>query len=148
MLKILVLAIGEINLGLRIEQVHRVMVHPAVFGQKGERLGVTEVDAQAVTVVDVQRQIAPHLVAVQPSYLVLGRGRGGELYGLPLALAPILVEVPLTQVRALPDSYRRNERLGIASHVAIVQHEEQNLTLFLVDLDRLVDPISTSSTRG
>lgn len=136
-LRILVLPMGSVNLGLSIDQIYRVMVYPEVFGQPGESLGLAQIEGQAVSVLDLHGEIAPRSPAILPNYLVLGLGKSGERYGIPVAEAPSLVEVPLERVRRLPESYRRKVRLGIATHIVMVEENEQPLTIFLVDLDQL-----------
>jgi len=96
-LRILVLPMGSINLGLRIDQIYRVMVYPDVFGRPGEAMGLAQIDGQAISVLDLHGQIASPSPA--PNYLVLGLGKSGERYGIPVAEAPSLVEVPLERVR-------------------------------------------------
>ena len=51
------------------------------------------------------------------------------------------MELPLSQIRTLPESYRRGDTLEIASHVTRVQQNDQLLTVFILDVDRLVPPM-------
>jgi purine-binding chemotaxis protein CheW len=62
----------------------------------------------------------------------------GELYGIPVADSPLLIEVPLSRIRVLPESYRRANTLDLASHVAVIPQEGAPLTVFLLDVDRLL----------
>jgi purine-binding chemotaxis protein CheW len=62
----------------------------------------------------------------------------GELYGIPVAETPVLMEVSLSQVRVLPESYRRADTLDVASHVAVIPQETAPLTLFVLDVDLLL----------
>ena len=54
---------------------------------------------------------------------------------------PTLLELPLAQIRTLPNSYRFADTLDVASHVTRVQQAEEWLTVFILDVDRLVPPM-------
>ncbi|NES01156.1 MAG: chemotaxis protein CheW, partial [Symploca sp. SIO1B1] len=45
---------------------------------------------------------------------------------------------PLSQIRILPESYRRADTLDIASHVAVINQAGVALTVFLLDVELLL----------
>jgi purine-binding chemotaxis protein CheW len=48
------------------------------------------------------------------------------------------MEVPLSTIRVLPESYRRADTLEVASHVAVIPQEAGSLSVFLLDVDQLL----------
>ncbi len=93
-----------------------------------------------VTVLDIHRRLFKTSRTnenVQPGYLVVIQNTQGELYGIPVEIVPALMDVPLSTVRVLPESFRHADTLGIASHVAVIPQSEAPLTLFLLDIDTL-----------
>jgi purine-binding chemotaxis protein CheW len=62
----------------------------------------------------------------------------GEEFGIPVIEMPLLLDLPATLIRRLPESYRRADTLEIASQIAIVSTAEATQTLFLLDVDRFV----------
>jgi purine-binding chemotaxis protein CheW len=48
------------------------------------------------------------------------------------------MEVPLSMIRVLPESYRRSDMLEVTSHVVVIPQEVAPLTLFLLDVDLLL----------
>jgi len=104
-------------------------------------VGVTHVGEREITVVDLhQRFFKSSLPSEsQPGgYLVIVKNSTGELYGIPVADTPVLMEVPLSMIRVLPESYRRADTLDVASHVAVIPQEGAPVTVFLLDVNLLL----------
>ncbi|NER51392.1 MAG: chemotaxis protein CheW [Symploca sp. SIO1A3] len=139
--KLLVFGIGNLNLALPIKSVHKVLKHTPVYGSGVQPVGVTHLGDSEVTVVDLHRRFFKSSqtdVSNSNRYLVIVKNTTGELYGIPVAHTPSLVEVPLSQIRLLPESYRRADTLDVASHVAVIPQETTPLTVFLLDVDLLL----------
>lgn len=140
-LKLIVFSIGSLHLGLRIESVFKVVNHMTVYGSGLNHVGITHLGDSEVTVVDLYRRFFKSSLTSEShpsSYLVLVKNTIGELYGIPVTDTPVLMEVPLSAIRVLPESYRRADTLEVASHVAVIPQEAAPLTVFLLDVDRLL----------
>lgn len=140
-LKLLVFSMGNLNLALPIKSVYKVLKHTPVYGSGVQPVGVTHLGDSEVTVVDLHRRFfKSSLTSVPPSsrYLVIVQNTTGELYGIPVVDTPSLIEVPSSQIRVLPESYRRADTLDVASHVAVIPQETIPLTVFLLDVDLLL----------
>jgi chemotaxis signal transduction protein len=150
LIKLITFGIGKLNLAIRIDQVHKVVNLPTVHGSGLNPVGLAQVDNQDVTVVDLHRRLfRTEAVPVASYYLVLVKTQRGELLGIPASQTPLLMEVPATLIRSLPESYRRSDTLEFASHIAVLpavqatdqaadQAEPQaSRTLFLLDVEML-----------
>ena len=141
-LKFVVFSMGSLSLALRIESVYKVVNHTSTYSSGIGAVGVTHLGEGEITVVDLHRRFfqASQLDEASPSiYLVVVQNTTGELYGIPVAETPALIEVPLSMIRVLPESYRRADTLDVASHVAVIpQDNGTSLTIFLLDVDRLL----------
>ena len=140
-LKLIVFGMGSLNLALPIESVYKVVNHTSVYGSGLRPVGVAHVGDGEITVVDLYRQFfkaSPFKESDRGGYLVIVKNTTGELYGIPVVETPILLEVPLSQIRVLPESYRHSDTLGVASHVAVIPQEVSPLTIFLLDVDLLL----------
>ena len=63
----------------------------------------------------------------------------GEPLGIMVAQTPILLDVPLSQIRTLPQSYRQADTLAIASQVAIIPQSDRTImTVFILDLAKVI----------
>jgi len=140
LLQLIVFSIGHLNLALRIESVYKVSNHTPISGSGVGTVGVTHVDDIEVTVIDLYRRFFQSNPSEYSTggYLVLVQNTTGEVYGIPVAETPVLMEVPLSLIRLLPQSYRYADTLDVASHVAVIPQDAASLTIFLLDVERLL----------
>jgi len=138
-LQLVVFRIGNLKLALRIEVVYKVVPFRSVHGSGLNSVGIAHVDNFEVTVIDLhQRLFKSSPIEEVVTRLIVVISSSGDLYGLPTAETPTLLEIPLSRIRVLPESYRRSDTLDIASHVAVVPQSGSTLTIFLIDGDRLL----------
>lgn len=140
-LKLVVFAMGGLNLALRIESVYKVINHAAIYSSGLLPVGVAHVGEGEITVVDLHRRFFKSSLTSESErrgYLVIVKNSTGELYGIPVADTPVLMEVPLSMIRLLPESYRRADTLDVASHVAVIPQEGAPVTVFLLDVNLLL----------
>jgi purine-binding chemotaxis protein CheW len=148
-LKLVVFVMGSLHLALRIESVYKVVNQTTVHSTGTGSVGVAHVGNREVTVVDLYRRFFKESQISSSglvSHLVLVQNTTGELYGIPVADTPVLIEVPLSMIRVLPQSYRRADTLDVASHVAVIPQEATPLTVFLLDVDLLLPVFQQSRT--
>jgi chemotaxis signal transduction protein len=146
--ELIVFSIGTLNLALPIKSVYKVSNHTTISGSGVGLVGVTRVDDQEVTVIDLYKRFFKSNPGEYSTggYLVLVQNMTGELYGIPVAETPILMEVSLSLVRVLPQSYRDGDTLDLASHVAVIPQDATSLTIFLLDVAQLLPVLSQGKT--
>lgn len=139
LIKIMVLSIGDVNLGLNIENVYKILNFTQVYGSGLNGVGIAHVGDREVTVVDLLRHIYPLSSTGEdsPKYLVIAQNQQGELYGIPVAVIPVLKQIPASSIHDLPESYSQRDLLGFANRICNIP-EEPPLTVFLLDVDRLL----------
>lgn len=140
-LKLIVFDMGSLKLALPIESVYKVVNHTSTYGSGLGSVGVTHLGESEITVVDLHRRFfkSSQIGESNPSgYLVVVQNTASELYGIPVVETPALMEVPLSMIRVLPESYRHADTLNVANHVAVIPQEGTPLTIFLLDVDRLL----------
>ena len=148
LLKLVVFGMGGLNLALRIESVYKVVNHTSTYSSGLGAVGVTHLGEGEITVVDLHRRFfksSQTNSSNSSGYLVVVQNSTKELYGIPVAETPALMEVPVEMIRVLPESYRRADTLDVASHVAVIPQHGTPLTIFLLDVNRLL-PIFQQST--
>lgn len=141
LLKLIVFNIGRLNLALRIETVYKVVNHTSTYGSGMGAVGVTHLGEGEITVVDLHQRFFKASQISESSlsgYLIVVQNITGELYGIPVTETPALMEVPRAMIRVLPESYRRADTLDVASHVAVIPQDGTPLTIFVLDVDRLL----------
>ena len=67
---------------------------------------------------------------VNPTAMVILKG--DRLIGIPIDDTPTLTLIPLDLIRVLPDRFRTNSPLGIASHVAVISDFAIDSAIFII----------------
>jgi purine-binding chemotaxis protein CheW len=138
LLKILVFKIGHLFLGLQIESVEKVISYTPVYGSGLSNLGIAHVGDQEITVIDLHRKLFHGDRSYQEGYLMILQNSRGESFGILVEDTPSLLEIPLSNLRLLPESYRHGDTLAIASHVTVVEQDQEKITIFLLDIDQII----------
>ncbi|AFY77713.1 chemotaxis signal transduction protein [Pleurocapsa sp. PCC 7327] len=144
-IKLLTFSVGKLNVALPVDLVKKVVNYTPIYGSGLSHLGVARIDDREITVVDLHKRLfnASQLIpSGSRGYLIIARNSVGESFGILVGQAPSLHDVPISQIRALPASYRRADTLEIASHVTVISHKEESLTVFILEVDRIVPPVS------
>ena len=139
--KMIVFTIGNFDLALPIEIVHKVLNQIPVYGSGLNGVGIAHVGDLEVTVIDLHRQLFQSSIineTSQKGYLLILHSKSGDLYGLPVASVPVLMDLPLASIRVLPESYRSGDILQMATHVCYLPDEEPPLTIFLVNPEQIL----------
>lgn len=138
--KLIYFPMGELSLALPMANVKKVINRPLAYGSGLSAASVTMVDEMQLPLIDVHRLLFQQPLPIDPNrpgYLIILRLNATELLGIPVQETPVLLDVPLTAVRVLPDSYRQSDTLSIASHLVRLDEATGDRTLFLVDTQRL-----------
>ncbi len=142
LLKLVVFEVGKLTLALAIEQVKKVVKYTSVYGSGLSHINLTHLDNREVTIVDLEHKLFHHSQIERNNfngYFIITKDIVGESIGLLVSQMPILIDVPLSQIRLLPASYRHSDTLEIASHVTlIIKENSPSVTIFILDLDRLI----------
>ena len=139
--KLIVFTIGNLNLALPIESVYKILNRTPVYGSGTKQVGVSHIGDREITVIDLYRRF---FKSSQPEelnqrgYLVTVQSKTGEVYGIPVADTPVLMDVAVSAIRILPESYRNADTVDIARHVAVIPKDETSLTIFLLDIELLL----------
>ncbi|MDJ0702432.1 MAG: chemotaxis protein CheW [Leptolyngbyaceae cyanobacterium MO_188.B28] len=139
--KLIVFEIGKLVVAFPIERVYKIINRTPVHSSGLSYTGITQIDGREITVVDLHQRLfgAPSQDDGQTQgYLVIVQSIQNEFFSIPTANTPTLMAVPLSRMRTLPEAYRRSDTLEIASHVAMISHAEQEMTIFLLDVNRLI----------
>lgn len=139
--KLIHFTLGKLSLALPIESVYKILNRAPVHGSGMNQVGVTHSGEEDITVIDLYQRFFKESLpetAAGGGYLVTMQNQIGELYGIPVAEAPILIDVPLSAIRLLPESYRRSDTVNIARHVAVIPQDSGTKTIFLLDVELLL----------
>ena len=141
-LKLLVFKIERLTLALPILQVQKVVRHHPTHGSGLSYVNLAHLGDREVAIVDLHQKLFK--VSLPQSsqtegYFIISKNTTGEPLGILVSESPVLIDVATTQIRLIPDSYRRADTLAIASHVVVIpQDDGTSQTIFILDLQQLI----------
>lgn len=144
--KAIVISIANHLLALPVTVVFKVIRSSLVYSSNLGENKLIHIEEQALPLIDLH----PMLVNVKPNnepeqsiyltseeekFLVLVKSDLGKLVAIVVDEPPTLIDLSLSHIYGLPVSQQQN--LGnIASHIAIVPHQNSHLTVMLLDVQQ------------
>jgi chemotaxis signal transduction protein len=114
-------SMGKYLFALPVESVIKAIVYSTDRAILKDGIGMINLDAQTVTIVDLRHKFTTIDAETDSSkFLILFHTDAGELCGLPIKDAPVLMDISHNTIRSLPLAYREVNQLSFASHMAII----------------------------
>jgi hypothetical protein len=125
-LDLIVFEVDSVSFGIPMRNIDRIISSAFL----GEDYSLT----QDVVILDLHHHITGDSIS-NPTAIVLWIDKHRQLAAIPIETVPVMVCVPLDRIRTLPNDFRTNNPLGIASHLAIVTDVDTNIesTIFILD---------------
>jgi chemotaxis signal transduction protein len=118
-------AMGKYLFAMPVESVIKAIVYPAERTQLKDGIGMIYLGEETVTIVDLRHKFATIDPTTDTSkFTILFHTHAGELCGIPIEKAPVLMDIKPTTIRPLPLAYREVNQLSFATHMAIVPQGE------------------------
>ncbi len=148
--KFIVFKIADYLLALPLSNVLKVVNYSPVATQSATSLmrtmGVVQLGKHTIRVLNLHQYLSsaglPQLPLKQP-FLLIARVAMGELYGIWLEKPPNLLELHNETLRTIPKSERQSGTLEIISHTAVISENNVTTTIFLLDVQRLLNTAIT-----
>jgi len=149
--KFVVFKVMDYLLALPIEDVLKAVNCSSVAGSGLRTMGVVQLGRHMIRVLDLHQHISVGSLSQLPAnrpFLVIIRGSGGELCGIPVDEPPNLVELPLAMMQQLPKSQiQGNGVLEMVSHAAVLSQENVTTTIFLLDVKQVLNSTMNDSQK-
>jgi chemotaxis signal transduction protein len=129
-IELIVFNLGDVSFGIPMTKIDRVVNNTNL-----ERLAVCDSNqdfnlSSGIEILDLHDRLFGTSI-VNPTTIVVLKGE--SLVGIPIDTTPTLISVSLDRIRVLPDEFRTNSPLGIASHIAITAIGDNELTIFILE---------------
>jgi len=147
-IKLVVFPVGSLTVAFSIQSVQKVINYTQVYGSGLSHIGVAHLEDREITVIDLHKRLfnrSQPIESEKKAYLILAKNSLGEQFGIIVNQTPALLDISLSSIRILPESYRRADTLEIASHVTVIPQETGTQTIFILDSDRLLPIYSPKS---
>ncbi len=147
--KFIVFKIADYLLALPISDVLKVVNCSPATSSRLRTMGVIQLGRHMIRVVDLHQQLSSGNLSQLPGdqpFLVIIRTPEAELCGIPVEEPPNLVEIPSEVMQSLPKSDRYGKpTLDLVSHAAVLSQGEVTTTIFLLDLNWLLNSAPNNS---
>ncbi len=121
-IELIVFSVGEVNFGIPMIKIDRVV-------------NKTNLDRDFKIDADIEDFDIHHRLfgtsIVNPTAKVIFKE--DRLVGIPINTTPTIISIPLDRIRILPAEFRRNNPLGIASHLAMTSIGDSESTIFILE---------------
>ncbi|MBE9221927.1 chemotaxis protein CheW [Cyanobacterium stanieri LEGE 03274] len=144
-IKLLSFPIGKLNTAFHIDVVQKVVNFSTIYSSGLNHYGMATIEGEEITVIDLHKKFfntPSTFKGEDKKYLLLVTNSTGEKFGIIVSNTPSLYDVSPDNIRALPPSYRQADTFKIASHVTMIEENENQITVFILDPDELVLPIN------
>ena len=105
-------------------------------GNNIEATGLVHLGQFSLPLLNLHQKLTHQPQPTNSPFLIVTQGVQGELWAIPVDEPPNLVKLPKDCIRSLPRSFERNGLSEIVSQVGVLS-QEQTLTVFLLDVERL-----------
>jgi purine-binding chemotaxis protein CheW len=93
---------------------------------------------RAITVLNLHKHFAQTLEVASGKFLVVTQMKQKELYAFLVDTPPDLIDLPVSTIRQIPESYRHGHALSIASCVAVLPQEEGSTSIFIIEIEQAI----------
>jgi chemotaxis signal transduction protein len=143
-------AMAKYLFAMPVEAVEKAIVYPSERAVLRDGIGMMNLGAETLTIVDLRQKFAT-IDPLQDSskFLILFHTHAGELCGLPIKDAPVLLDIYPDTIRSLPLAYREVNQLSFVSQMAIVPQEGnlEPLQILLIGFDP-INPTQSEPRRS
>lgn len=133
LLRLVVFNVADYWLGMPISSVIKVIPCPPMVSNNNQGISMIRIGHHSITVVDLYFRFNKQTIP-DPQFLILTFTSRREVFAIPTDRVPGMVEVPLESIVPLPPSYRQVDALGLASHIAVVEQEEEVFSIYLLEV--------------
>ncbi len=147
--KFIAFTIADYCLALSIAEVLQVVRCPLTTEYELSKVGLVQLGRHMVRVVDLHQQLGlEDSSQLSRPFLLITHSPPGEFCAIPVCEPPSCLEFPLEKLQRLPQSNYSSGVLAIASHAAVISQEESTSTIFLLDMKRVLNPITPALLPG
>lgn len=143
--KFIIFTILDYRLALPIAEVLQVVTCPPSTNHELSKMGLVQLGRHTIRVLDLHQQLGLKNPGQSPQpFLLITHSPSRELSAIPVGEPPGLIEFPLEMMQRLPQSNHQVGVLAIATHAAVISDKEATTTIFLLDINRILNAVTPS----
>ncbi len=133
LLRLVVFDVAGFWLALPISAVIKVIPCPSIISNNHQGIGLVNLGKASVSVVDLHLRFSQKPLE-SPQFLIITFSQKREVFAIATDRVPGMVEVSLENIVPLPPSYRQVDALGIASHLAVIEQEQETISIYILEV--------------
>jgi chemotaxis signal transduction protein len=143
--KFIAFTVADYCLALPIAEVLQVVKYPVSTHHELSNMGLVQLGQHTIRVLDLHQQLGlENLGQLCRPFLLITQTPSREPSAIPVSEPPGLMEFPPEMMQPLPQSNQPFGVLAIASHAAVISPEEATTTIFLLDINRILNAVTPS----
>ncbi|KAM3095104.1 chemotaxis protein CheW [Phormidesmis sp. 146-35] len=147
--KFIAFTVADYCLALPIAEVLQVVKYPFSTNHELSKMGLVQLGQHTIRVLDLHQQLGlENSGQLSRPFLLITQNSSKEFNAIPVGEPPSLVEFPRERMQRLPLSNQQSGLLAIASHAAVISPEEATTTIFLLDINRILNAFTPSLLPG
>ncbi len=137
--KFIAFTVADYCLALPIAEVLQVVNCPLSPNRKLSQIGLIQMGRHTIRLLDLPQQLGVDNPHQSPPFLLVTHSPSRTLSAIPVSEPPSLIEFPLAIRQSLPPSEQPFGVRAIASHAVILAGGAAPTTIFLLDLNRILN---------
>ena len=136
--RVITFTIANQMLALPMNTIVKVVSCPPQMVSSTNSIELFHFGQRAITVLNLHKHFAQSLEVASGKFLVVTHLKQKELYAFLVDTPPDLIDLPVSTIRQIPESYRHGHALSIASCVAVLSHEEGSASIFIIEIEQAI----------
>jgi hypothetical protein len=138
--KYIVFRIGSYPLALPVDRILKIVTCPDHLGQLLRDVWLAQMGQRMVLIMNLHQSFLPKNEADLNDnfgrFLLMVRGKDGEICGIPLDEPPNLEDIPASIVQDVPPSYYQVGLPEWIAQIAILNDQSKTSAILMLDIDR------------
>jgi len=144
--RVIVFAVFDYLFAISVGAVNKIIPCPPLHLKFEDGTTTIDLERETITIVDLRHKfIQEEFESIEVStsnnsFLILIQTITGESCGIFTEKPPLIIEIPLQNIRPVPSSYREIGKLTFVSHMAILSAAESNepTKIFLLGMNQII----------
>jgi chemotaxis signal transduction protein len=146
LVRVITFTIANQVLALPMNAIVKVVSCPPQMKNSTNSIELFHFGQHTITVLNLHKHFAQPSAVAKGNFLVITQLEQRELYAFLIDTPPDLIDLPTSTIRQLPESYRQNHAMSIASCVAVLPEAEGSTSIFIIDTKQTIQALHSIET--
>jgi chemotaxis protein histidine kinase CheA len=139
--RVITFTIANHQLALPMNAIAKVVNCPPQIAKSASNIELFHFGNHSITVLNLHNHFKQP-TTTEGKFLVVTKQKKQELYALLVDTPPDLMDVSISAIRQLPESYRQRHSMSIASCVVVLPQVEDVTSIFVIDMEKAIRTFS------